>query len=142
MKNDNEQRKKNIEFFKSQPTFCKMTVGKIQALMLTMKKVELERNQVVFKEGQKPVAVYIVCEGVLEYEKKLENGAMTKAAVLNRNAKKLEDTGAKEHLISKKMPHMKDFPMSHKISKYERGTMVGDLDVLMGVHQGTLRCYS
>ena len=37
---------------------------------------------------------------------------------------------------------MKDQPIAHRVSIFERGSMIGDLDVFLGRHQGTLSCHS
>lgn len=49
-----------------------------------------------------------------------------------------------QNIFTKKFPHMKDFPVAHSISIFERGSMVGDNDALSkdNLHTSTLKCYS
>ena len=49
-----------------------MTDGTIAKLLYSMIKMKFEKDQIIFEEGKKPEAVYIVYKGEFEYVKKLE----------------------------------------------------------------------
>ena len=49
----------------------------------------------------------------------------------------------KTNTLASKFPHMKYLPMTHNISIFEKGAMMGEEDVFRrGCYSTTLRCYS
>ena len=92
MKIEQDKLNKDIEFLKETPHFKHWSKNAISKLTYYFQRMECQKNQYIFKEGEEPNYIYIVLEG----EFALIKGVM--------NFKKEED----ESFINK-LKHRKDF---------------------------------
>ena len=77
-------------------------------------------------------------------KKKLERQANLKKPYMKEVIEGRQSIKTVQNTLTKKFPHIKDFPVAHNISIFEKGSMVGDNDALSkdNLHSSTLTCYS
>ena len=68
---------------------------------------------------------------------------ITRKAYISEPVEGKQNMKTVKNFLTEKFPNMKDFPNAHRISIFERGSLIGAIDAYNdGQHSSTLRCIS
>lgn len=96
-----------------------------------MDKVKFKRNQKVYTDGQPINKVYIVWKGEFETEAKLHKRDNVKDA---RTQRMMGIDKPQRNVLAKKLPEVKDLPITHKLTIMGQGCLLGEDDLLSTRH--------
>ena len=113
--------------------------------LIEKEKVKSLYGQTVYSEGEPSEYIYIILKGSFELSRKIkcENRKLIDEHDQDTDIKLIKAQKKPKNILSIRMPEIKDFPYTHRLSILEPGSLAGEEDVLTrDNYQCSLKCFS